>query len=122
MKFKEIILAIISIATTSTFAGLNKLTIHSRANCANNESISWHRGHYYTLLTVSDHLRNDRKLHSLSSEWEYTWRSANVHWGEGVPGGGWFVQAGHYIMVGNQSILLGFTTADGCNIYEGWWD
>lgn len=37
-----------------SFAGLNKLTAHSRANCINNES-SWDATESHMLLTVSEH-------------------------------------------------------------------
>ena len=107
---------------TPAIAGFKELTIHSRANCGNNESISWHAGHSYNLLTVSDHLKDNRLIHSLSSGWENTWRSANVHWGEAGPGSGWYVQAGHYQRIGRSEHRLGFTTASDCSIYDGWWD
>lgn len=32
---------------TKAFAGLHGLTAHSRANCGNNESITWHAGYNY---------------------------------------------------------------------------
>lgn len=106
----------------TAIAGFNGLTYHSRANCVNNESISWDATSYHELLTVSDHLYRGRVIHSLASGWEDTWRSANVHWGEAAPGAGWHVQAGHYISYGGTVRLLGYTTADDCSIYDGWWD
>jgi len=121
---KKVLLGItIILLANNSFAGLKDLTIHSRANCGNNESISWHLGHSYALLTVSDHLQNGRKQHSLATGWEMTWRSASVHWGESAPGRkDWFVQAGHYQNINGRDYLLGFTTATDCNIYDGWWD
>lgn len=119
LKLATLVAALLS---TSAIAGLKELTIHSRANCGNNESITWHAGHTYTLLTVSDHIRNNMILHRLGSGWEDTWRSANVHWGEAGPGAGWSVQAGHYQRFGMQEFRLGFTTASDCSIYDGWWD
>ncbi len=113
---------IMIVMANSVFAGFNNLTIHSRANCGNNESISWDARKSYVLLTVSDHILNGSLKHSLSSGWENTWRSANVHWGEAKPGSGWYVQAGHYIQINGRVSLLGYTTADDCNIYDGWWD
>ncbi len=38
--------------STVSIAGWTRLTHHSRANCANNESISWHFGESYTSLYV----------------------------------------------------------------------
>jgi hypothetical protein len=123
VKFAIKFIAVVSIiVSTASFAGVKDLTWHSRANCGNNESITWHAGHVYTLLTVSDHLFNGKIVHRLASGWENTWRSANVHWFEAKPGSGWFVQGGHYRRIGNQEIRLGFTTAKDCNIYDGWWD
>jgi hypothetical protein len=108
--------------STSGFAGLRNLTIHSRANCGNNESISWQAGYAHDLLTVSEHLKNGKIVHRMASGWEYTWRSANVHWGEALPGAGWTVQAGHYIREGQYEYRLGFTKATDCSFYNGWWD
>lgn len=104
------------------FAGFNNLTIHSRANCVNNESISWDATSYHMLLTVSDHLYHGKFIHRMATGWENTWRSADVHWGEAAPGAGWHVQAGHYIQYGNSVRLIGYTSADDCSIYDGWWD
>ena len=123
MNSKKIISVMIGVLlAANSVAGVIDLTIHSRANCVNNESISWHRGDTQWLLTVSDHLFNGDKHHSLSSGWENTWRSANVHWGESPIGStAWSVQAGHYQNVGGRDYLLGFTKASDCNIYDGWW-
>jgi len=41
--------------STVSVAGWDKLTHHSSANCFNNESISWHLGHSYTLNVQSVH-------------------------------------------------------------------
>lgn len=122
MKLIKFIPIIGIVLSSYANAGYNSLTIHSRANCVNNESITWHKGHTYNLLTVSDHLKFGKRQHSLATGWEVTWRSANVHWGE--PGGEpyWYVQAGHYMKVGYQDYRIGFTTASDCSIYDGWWD
>lgn len=105
-------------------AGFKELTWHSRANCVNNESITWHAGHSYHLRTVGEH-------HNLSRSWpcnmdtgeEYTWRSAAVHWGEGVAGSGWLV-IGHHSMKDRKGkwVKLGVTRVKDCSIYDGWWD
>ncbi|WP_157698153.1 hypothetical protein [Legionella clemsonensis] len=34
-------------ATVTAHAGINATTAHSRANCVNNESITWWLGHSY---------------------------------------------------------------------------
>ena len=104
-------------------AGFNALTIHSRANCANNESISWHFNHNYNLFTTSDHIdgRTGTVVHSVATGWQYTWRSAAIHWGEGR--GGWVVHGYHWIKdESGRVICLGEETVSDCSIYDGWWD
>ncbi len=82
-------------------AGLHGFTMHSRANCANNESISWWAGHSFT-------------------GWQTTWRSAAVHWGEGT--GGWYVLGHHWgIDSHRDKVLLSKTDAIDCRWYDGWW-
>lgn len=50
MKMKKalvfLVVAFLSVGGVSK-AGLHGLTHHSRANCGNNETISWHKGHKY---------------------------------------------------------------------------
>lgn len=106
-------------------AGIKEFTMHSRANCGNNESISWHLGHSYNLWTASNHLRNGQLVHyvlSTSAMWENTWRSAAVHWGEAVPGSGWQVIGAHRMLVNGENRLLLITNVVDCSIYDGWWD
>lgn len=102
-------------------AGVTHLTFHSRANCANNESISWHLGHSYLLRTKSFHYQRGVLIHTADTGLEATWRSAAVHWGEGT--GGWMVIGEHYGL--NQSgneFLLAKEQVTGCSFYDGWWD
>lgn len=116
------ILYLIFIAYTSVSnAGVATLTFHSRANCANNESISWHLGHNYLLRTVSYHYRSRDLVHIIDTGREATWRSAAVHWGEGT--GGWVVVGEHYGVnqYGRDSLIAKETVID-CSIYNGWWD
>lgn len=101
-------------------AGLKKFTMHSRANCVNNESISWQRDYSFTLKTVSEHYFNNELQHMLDTGWEYTWRSAAVHWGEGR--GGWTVVGYHLQVINGSPILLAKTIVRDCSIYDGWWD
>lgn len=110
-------------ASAPASAGFNGLTWASRANCVNNESISWHYGKNYLLATTSHHYTNWSTLqHIVDTGWQYTWRSAAVHWGEGVPPTVWRVIGTHFINVNNQLLLLGITDTANCSIYDGWWD
>lgn len=62
-------------------AGFNGLTIHSRANCINNESISWDYTANSWYWTNSDHysLNTGEFIHGIWTLWEYTWRSAALY-------------------------------------------
>ena len=75
---------ILFLLSSKGFSGFKEFTMHSRANCINNESISWEYGVYRNLGTVSQHFQNGVFIHQISSGWAYTWRSAAVHWTEGA--------------------------------------
>lgn len=129
---------IISGIPISTNAGIKELTWHSRANCVNNESITWHLGHNYKLSTDSSHTQynkpNTISAHDIVSkhrecsakncdEYETTWRSAVVHWGEASPKDNWTVYGRHGMIKDNgKYVYLGDTYANDCSIYDGWWD
>lgn len=118
-------LALALLCAAPAKAGLWGLTIHSRANCLNNESITWDRTANHWLWTQSWHYRNWSALqHVVTAGTRYTWRSAAVHWGEGnnlVPP--WRVIGYHYRYdaLKRRWVNLGVTYATGCNIYDGWW-
>lgn len=103
----------------TALAGLHGLTHHSRANCGNNETISWHAGHSYWLWVVSRH-RNEHEDHQVIQDWSLTWRAAAVHWGEGR--GGWSVE-GHHWMLDDYGRPVEITNeyVTDCSIYDGWW-
>lgn len=113
---------LLAIITGNVSAAFNGFSMHSRANCINNESISWDWTAYRTLATESWHYYNGQLVHLVGSGWEYTWRSAGVHWGEGT--GGWRVIGVHHIWDPGapEDRLLGYTNVDDCSIYNGWWD
>lgn len=120
MKKIIIVLALLPVITN---AGVRALTIHSRANCANNESISWHLNNPHELKTISVHRKQDRwgsYSHVVETPWKNTWRSAAVCWGEGYSG--WSVVGYHYIRERGTQKLLGRTTATNCNLDRGWWN
>jgi hypothetical protein len=105
---------------SSASAAFNGLTVHSRANCVNNESIAWDWTHW-NLNTVGSHYYNDKLKHSEGTGWNYTWRNGIVHWGEGR--GGWKVHGQHYIAYkAGDLISLGEQWVTDCSIYNGWWD
>lgn len=56
-KMKAVVLTVILLLTNAANAGFNGLTVHSRANCFNNESITWDATKRWNLLTHSYHMR-----------------------------------------------------------------
>jgi hypothetical protein len=124
MKVRYVALAIFlfNLAFNSANAGFNNLTTHSRANCINNESITWDWTTYRMSGTVSQHYRNGVWIHGINTGWEYTWRSAAVHWGEAKPGSGWTVIGYHWLRENNKERMIDITEVSDCSIYDGWWD
>ena len=123
------------LASNLSHAAFNGLSIHSRANCVNNESISWDMTKKREMYTISDHCKMNKKRngceplnkapddeHYIDTEREIGIRSAGVHWGEGTSGN-WAVLGVHEIKdpyTGTVSTY--FTSATGCNLYDGWWN
>ena len=115
---------------TNCYAGVNGLTHHSRANCANNESISWDLKHYHKLRVWSTHrwfdengLYNEHEVPaSTFGQVTYAWRAAAVHWLESFVGN-YTVEGIHVedFCPGVPSDTVN-TLAIDCNIYSGWWD
>jgi hypothetical protein len=123
VHMKKTIIAI-SFLTFScvTQAGFNGLTMHSRANCGNNESISWDALKPHHLGTNSTHAQHGKQYHALGSGIATTQRSAAVCWGEGT--GGWTVYGEHYVLEPKTNKIIDYrlTTAVDCSAYDGWWD
>lgn len=107
-------------------AGLYGTTAHSRANCFNNESITWFANHYYDWRVVSFHnfdYNNPKKgYHYVDTGMSTTWRQAAVHWNESAPGGKYQVTGFHYFLDRGRQILDTVTEVTDCSIYDGWWD
>lgn len=126
MKIKIVFSIVIALSIVApAHAGLKALTIHSRANCVNNESITWHAGYTYNLYTWTQHYYYVRGRldsgHEYSTGWQSTWRSAAVCWNEGY--GSWKVWGKHYLKTAsNLTQWLGDTAVNDCSIYNGWWD
>ena len=122
MKNQLLITSLLLISTTSQ-AAINQLSVHSRSNCVNNESITWHGTKKFHLGTNSYHYNTKNKSHPMGSGIEQTWRSAALCWGEGT--GGWTrVQGEHYLFQdGNTKLIwLKLTDVRDCDIYTGWWE
>ncbi len=131
MRISTIVLSFM--ISQSALAGINGLTHHSRANCANNESISWDLLENHVLRVDSHHIYlpnpNINTNHSISThptQFSNTWRAAAVHWGEGgVPGTSstWGVAGNHFMQYPNGEIrLVAQEYVTDCSIYDGWWD
>lgn len=113
------------ILITNTYAGLHGLTAHSRANCVNNESITWHAGNSYWMRVISFHNYNHVQQHVLDTFRIYTWRGADVCWGEAPKGRGdpWDVYAYHLLYDGwGKEYVYQISSVNDCSIYDGWWD
>lgn len=131
-------LALAMACAAPAHAGFYGLTIHSRANCYNNESITWDWTKNHRLWTQSVHYKLRTYQHSVTTGWQTTWRSAAVHWGEGgmmVPGPiglpvmvplwppVWQVIGYHWRVdpLTKRSVRIGVTSVSDCSFYNGWW-
>jgi hypothetical protein len=90
----------------------------SRANCINNESISWDwPGRNQWLWTNSFHWNGSVGWEpTIRTGWEDSYRSAAVHWGEGVKGNYYVI--GHHFNWDTTygEHFLGQTPTTGCNL------
>ena len=103
-------------------AGINATTVHSRANCINNESITWYLGHSFIWRVVSIHQQGaEGPYHVMDTGYTNTWRQAAVHWGEST-GGNYIVWGYHYLYNWGNGRYFASTEAEDCAIYDGWWD
>lgn len=121
MKNKIIIAFLFYALSSQSYSGFKKLTWHSRANCGNNESITWQAGRTWDMRTVSFHYHGFDE-HVVDSGYQVTWRSAAVHWGEAVPGSGYQVIGNHYVKLSGTKYRILRTNVTNCSIYDGWWD
>lgn len=116
--------------TAISHAAFNGISDHSRANCVNNESITWDFTQPHRLAVVSFHTADymnkmgQYERHRLDTLWNDTKRAAAVHWGEGkTPYGYYLVQGWHWEFLGGNEILRATTSVDNCGpLYNGWWD
>ena len=126
MKIKNIGKIILPFLLISkSYAGLHGLTAHSRANCGNNESITWQaNGNFYSRI-ISYHNYDHEQKCFIDTGKVFTWRNAAVHWGEApnIINGKWAVFAYH-ILYSTNGMPYTWTVTDvnDCSIYDGWWN
>ncbi len=125
MKY-SVTASILLAVSMNAHSGLWGTTAHSRANCVNNESITWYAGHPYSWRVISfhnyDYTHPNSGYHMVDTGMSNTWRQAAVHWNESPVGGKYFVSGFHYFLERGRQILDVNTTATDCSIYDGWWD
>jgi len=119
MSFKSTIAGgALLLIISSSHAGLFKTTVHSRANCINNESITWWNNHPYNWRVVSIH-KYGSLMHSIDTGYKYNDRQAAIHWGEGMAN--FFEVWGyHYLQGYHDKTPFDSTYATGCEIIDGW--
>lgn len=124
---KQILAISLMMFANLSLAAVNGLSIHSRANCVNNESISWDWTKPRHFQTTSEHWQSTNggsswnKMHTIETKSELGRRSAAVHYGESVSG--WIVYGTHTIIdQDTKKKKVYYTRASGCNIYDGWWN
>lgn len=123
---KLLYVAILFATPVVSLAAVNGPSSHSRANCVNNESITWWLGHArdWRVISVHNHNKDNPKAghHSIDTGMGHTWRQAAVHWGESRPGGPYQVNGYHFFKENGREYLGANTSAINCSIYNGWWD
>lgn len=105
----------------TSHAGLDRTTVHSRANCLNNESITWWYLHPYDwrVVSVHHHIKYNAQ-HSIDTGFNYTWRAHAIHWAEPMASGKWEVWGYHYLIGFSEKVPFSTTYGNSCNIIEGW--
>lgn len=102
-------------------SGLYKTTVHSRANCLNNESITWWYNHPFNWRVVSVHHQPPNgTTHTMDTGFNYNSRVAAIHWGEGSTLHAWEVWGYHFLYEYNKKIPFDTTYANFCSFIEGW--
>lgn len=131
--YKKSILAVVLFSGALANNAMAELSWFSRANCINNESISFDPFGVHTLRTQSSHYRggvfqhckdnldpefsNDPNHTCEEGTWEtFHFRSAAVHWLEPINDGQWETYGVHYKSTHAGEILLGITHATDCSI------
>ena len=110
-------------------AGIFDLTHTSRANCVNNESISWEAGGRWLMGVWSSHYKIYGNLnglvhapvHHVFSGIVDGWRAAAIHSREAYPHKPDYVVFGqHWVALNKHRTLYRRSFAVDCNLAEGW--
>lgn len=120
MKIHSALALSLMLLASVSHAGILGRTVHSRANCLNNESITWWRGHYNTWRVISLHHSPFGQRHVIDTGWVYTWRAHAIHWGEGDPKYLWTVYGVHYQYDISKTAPFAQTQSMFCSIIDGW--
>ncbi|MBA2650278.1 MAG: hypothetical protein H0U75_11950 [Legionella sp.] len=121
-------MVLITVLSVPAQAGVNAVTAHSRANCGNNESVTWFLSGAYWWRVISYHYTSRHPAgpnsphHTMDTGKGYTWRQAAIHWGESGLGGNYYVLGMHYYYPNGRETLDVKTDAVDCAIYDGWND
>lgn len=110
-----VLLASATLASAPSYAGL---VWFSRANCINNESISWDwPGRNHMLLTNSFHWNSKSGWQEpVRTGWQWGYRSGAVHWFEGMSGG-WYVIGHHFRWIQPYGEhFMGYTPTTNCKL------
>jgi hypothetical protein len=121
MKKVGVLIATLVIGSNAN-AAFHGVSHHSRANCINNESISWDgdEAHWFWVNSTHVDTRRGTVVCAMSSNWINTWRNAMVHYGEGR--GGWVVIGEHWMFDDKkQPKQMQYEMVKDCSIYNGWW-
>ncbi|MDP1602161.1 MAG: hypothetical protein Q8M03_02765 [Legionella sp.] len=119
MKAKYLACSILLLSMSNVEAGLDWTTVHSRANCFNNESITWWYLHPYNWRVVSIHNYKRKPQHHIDTGYNYNWRVAAIHVGESM-GADWDVSGYHYLYDYSTQFPFDTTWAKTCSIIDGW--
>ena len=122
---RKLTIAACLLSSMTASAGMWGPTSHSRANCVNNESITWWSGHPYTWRVTSEHYNiHGIDTHKIDTGYTKTWRQAAVHWNEApLNQHTWIVNGAYYMRYfATTDVLTGTESVNDCSIYDGWWD
>ena len=111
-------------------AASTQLSHFSRANCINNESVSWDGAAPHWLwvnswhkfqLTGNWHCENDLGNGCTSNYWEYANHNGGIHWGEAPVNysfATWYVEGHHWWINSRGYMSFKFTSASSCNLNQ----
>jgi len=119
-NLRVIVSSLMLLASTQSHAGVYGTTVHSRANCLNNETITWWLYHPYNWRVVSGHVSAFGQHHVIDSGFQYSWRSHAIHWGEGDLTNLWQVFGQHFLYEYSKTVPFDTTYATFCDLIHGW--